>query len=174
MKKTFIIVLIYFVLCSCKTNIKVIKSNKEHFCQFYGTFDNNAFKVVRGNRYGSPSLLELFEIYHIKTDSVTIECDSMGELKLIFVDKEKNITEKTIKGSYSNKGYLEIFLRYESKKFPPFIPIIYGKYNINKIRLSLTENGDLIVDNKWIEGGHIFIFGVGDSGNRKSYFKRRK
>lgn len=170
-KVLIVIVLIYFILYSCKTNVEVIKSNR--FYQFSGIFDNNAFKV-KGRRYGSPTLLELFEIYHIKTDSVTIKCDSVGNLKLIFVDNKKNITEKTVKGSYSKKGYLEIFLRYESKGFPPFIPIIYGKYNINKIRLSLTTNGDLVVNNKWIEGGHIFIFGIGDSGKRRSYFKRRK
>ena len=80
--------------------------------------------------------------------------------------------EKTFHGAFSKKGYLEIFLRNNKKEIPPLLPIIYGKYNINRIRIALTLENDLIIDNSWNEGGNIFILGVGDKGRRQQFFKR--
>jgi hypothetical protein len=41
------------------------------------------------------------------------------------------------------------------------------------VRLAFDKNGDLIIDNSWIEGGNVFILGAGDSGRRQSFFKRK-
>lgn len=173
MARVVIIILVTFFLCSCGTGLSVRKSKVKYFdAQFPGTFDNNAFKVnVR--RYGSPTLLDLFEIYYVKTDSVSVKCDSSGELELTYKNNEGNLKKETFKGTFAKRGYYEVFLRNDRKEIPPVFPIIYGKYNVNRIRIALTTQGDLIIDNEWNESANIFIIGVGDKGRRQSFFRRK-
>jgi hypothetical protein len=138
-----------------------------------GTFNNHAYKV-KGRRYGSPTLLDLFEIYNVKADTVSIMCDKSGGLELTYKDDEGKFKTEKFKGTFAKKGYYEVFLSNEKKEIPPVFPIIFSKYNVNRIRLALTVKGDLIVDNKWIKGGNIFILGAGDKGRRQSFFIRKK
>lgn len=168
-----IIVLATFFLYSCGTGVGVRKSKVKYFDgQLSDTFDNNAFKV-HGHRYGSPTLLHLFEIYDVKADSVSIVFDQSGELELTYKDNSGKFTKCRLKGILTKKGYYEVFLRNDKKEIPPGFPIIYGRHNINRIRLALTLEGDLIVDNEWNESGNILLLGVGDSGRRQSFFRRK-
>jgi hypothetical protein len=168
-----IIILATFFLYSCGTGLSIRKSQVKYFdVQLSGTFDNNAFKV-NGRRYGSPTLLDLFEIYHIKTDSVSIIFDKSGELELTYKGNDGKFKTDSFKGAFTKKGYYEVFLRNDKKEIPPVFPIIYGKYNVNRIRLALTTEGHLIVDNKWNKSGNILFLGVGDKGRRQSFFKRK-
>lgn len=174
MGRVILIILAAFFILSCGTGLSVRKSQVKYFeNQFTGTFNNHSYKV-NGRRYGSPTLLDLFEIYNVKADSVSIMYDKLGELELIYKDDEGKFKKEKLKGTFAKKGYYEVFLRNDKKEIPPVFPIIYGKYNVNRIRLALTLEGDLIVDNKWNKGGNIFILGVGDKGRRQSFFSRKK
>ena len=77
---------------------------------------------------------------------------------------------KEFEGRFSDRGYYEIFLRNESKGFPPVFSFVYGRHNINRIRLALSLRKDLIVDNNWNESANILFLGAGDSGRRQSFF----
>ena len=169
MNKLFIFILL--TLTSCGTGIKISKSNfKALNKNYYATYQNNSFKT-HGQRYGSPTLLSLFEIQNVIDDSVQIILNESGDFKIVYKDISGQ-KEKTVHGTFSTRGYLEIFLRNMKKEIPPLFPIIYGKYNINRIRIALTLENDLIIDNSWNEGGNIFILGVGDKGRRQQCFKR--
>ena len=52
-------------------------------------------------------------------------------------------------GKFSKRGFYEIFLRNKKIEIPPFIPIIYSNRDINRIRIGLTVNNDLVIANKW-------------------------
>ena len=175
MVRAFIITLvIFFSLCSCGTGLSVRKSQVKYFdSRFSGTFHNSAFKV-NGRRYGSPALLELFEIRQVKTDSVSVVFDRQGELKLSYQDSEGKVKIETFKGAFIKKGYYEVFLRNDRKEIPPAFSFIYSKCNINRVRLALSAQGDLIVDNEWNESANILFLGVGDKGRRQSYFSRKQ
>lgn len=165
---------IFFSLCSCGTGLSVRKSQIKYFdSQFSGIFDNHAFKA-NGRRYGSPALLELFEIQQVKTDSVSVVFDRQGELKLSYQDNGGKVKIETFKGVFASKGYYEVFLRNDRKEIPPVFPFIYSQCNMNRVRLALSAQGDLIVDNEWNESGNILFLGVGDKGRRQSYFSRRQ
>jgi hypothetical protein len=166
MKRIVLFIATIFLLFSCGTGLNVRKSQVNYFDKSFSVIaDNNSFKM-HGRRYGNPTLLTLFEINSVNTDSVSISF--IDSLKLQVIYKDKGIVKKKIfDGKFAKKGYYEIFLRNESK----VIPIIYVRHNINRIRIALTIHGDLIVDNEWNESGHILIFGAGDSGRRQSYFK---
>ncbi|AYB35178.1 hypothetical protein D4L85_33365 [Chryseolinea soli] len=141
--------------------------------QFSGTFDNTAFKA-NGRRYGSPALLELFEIREAKADSVSVVFDRQGKLELAYQDSDGKVKTEIFEGVFVRSGYYEVFLRNERKEIPPAFPFIYSRCNINRLRLALSAQGDLIVDNEWNESGNILFLGVGDKGRRQSYFSRRQ
>lgn len=173
MKRTFIVLLIGSVisfLCSCGTGMNIKKSQVKYFSDhFSATINNNSYKA-NAQRYGSPSLLQLFEIQNEIADSVSIKFNDNHELILSY--KANDTTkDKIFKGQFVEKSYYEIFLRNKKKEIPNGFPIIFSSNNINRIRIALTNQGDLIVDNMWDEGGNIFIFGVGDKGRRQSFFK---
>ncbi|MBT1686843.1 hypothetical protein [Dawidia soli] len=168
-----IIILAALFLYACGTGVSVRKSKVKYLDgQLSGTFDNNAFKV-NGCRYGSPTLLDLFEIYQVRTDSVSVAFDGSGALELAYTDNDGEWKKDKLKGSFTKKGYYEVFLRNDKKEIPPFFSIIYGRYNVNRIRMVLTTEGDLIIDNTWDESANILFLGVGDKGRRQSFFRQK-
>lgn len=171
--RAVIIILATFFLCSCGTGLSIRKSKVDYLNnQFTGTFDNIAFKV-NGRRYGSPTLLDLFEIYNISTDSIYLKFNDSDELELSYKDSKGALKKELFKGTFAKKGYYEVFLRNDKKEIPPLFPIIYGKYNVNRVRIALTIQGDLIIDNKWNKSGNILFLGVGDKGRRQSFFRKK-
>ena len=164
--RTVIFITTIFLFSSCGTGLNVRKSQVKYFDKnFSVTADNNSFKI-HGRRYGNPTLLTLLEIYPVNTDSVSINFIDSLKLQVTYTDSG-TVKKRIFNGQFVKNGYYEIFLRNESK----VIPIIYARHNINRIRMALTIQGDLIVDNEWNESGHILILGAGDSGRRQSYFK---
>ena len=148
------------------------KSQVKYFdTHFSATIYNYSFKV-HGRRYGSPTLLGLLEIKNEITDSVSMSFNENRELVLTFRVND-TLRTKILKGQFSEKGYYEIFLRYKKYEIPPGFPIIYGNNNINRIRMALTLEGDLIIDNMWDEAANIFLIGAGDKGRRQSFFKTK-
>jgi hypothetical protein len=170
--RTIIFITTFLLLYSCRTGLNVRKSQLKYVDKNFSVrVANNSFKV-RGDRYGNPTLLTLFEINSVNTDNVdSVSIKFIDSLKLqITYNDSGTIINKIFNGEFNKKGYYEIYIRNESK----VIPIIYAKHNINRIRIGTTIQDDLIIDNEWNESGHILIFGAGDRGRRQSYFKTRK
>lgn len=118
--------------------------------------------------YGQPTILSLFQIKNTTTDSVSIQFDDSRTLRLTYLDST-TMKQVTWPGRFTNRGFKIIFSN-ERKEFPPFIPIIFGTYNINRITLALGTNNDLVINNIWNHSGHFLLFGSPYSGSRKSYF----
>ena len=138
----------------------------------HATVENKSFKV-KGRRYGDLTLLDLFEINNHTVDTLLLDFNERNELRLTYIEKEeKNI--KTFSGNFSKKGYYEIYFRNQKKEISPFFPIFYSNNHINWIRLALTKEGGLIIDNRWDDSGNIFILSAGSSGRRQSFFKIKK
>ncbi len=172
MTKTAIVLWVLFSLSSCGTGLQISKSKVMYFDNRFSAFvDNTAFKA-KASRYGSPSLLGLFEIPHLSPDSVCIKFAPTQELVLQYWENGQK-KEKSFKGQFKRKGYYEIFLDNYKKEIPPLFPIFFSSYNINRIRLAQMQNGDLIIDNRWNQSGNIFLLAAGSSGRRQSFFKIR-
>jgi hypothetical protein len=56
------------------------------------------------------------------------------------------------------------------KEIPPFIPIIYSRRNISRLRLAITTAGELVVDHKWAKDVILLLAG-GESGRAQYFFK---
>lgn len=157
-------------ISSCGSGLSIRKSKVKYFASsFSATVDNNSYKV-KGRRYGGVTLLNIFEIRDKNIDSVYISFNDSNELKLSYTYKGQEITEIFI-GNFAKKGYYEIYFRNQKKEFPPVLPIIYSNNHIKRVRLALTIDGNLIVDNMWDDSGNIFILAGGSSGRRQIFFK---
>ncbi|MHB1279041.1 MAG: hypothetical protein ACYC1Q_11675 [Bacteroidia bacterium] len=167
-----IIILLFatLLLGSCRTGMGVRKSKVAYFdSSFSATVSNYSFKV-KGRSYGDLTLLDLFEVRYENADSVSIFFNDSNQLILVFGDTGQKI-EKVFSGKFADKGYYEIYFRNKKNEIPPLFHIIYGNNDINRLRLALTNEGDLIIDNMWDQTFNIFILGAGSSGRRLSYFE---
>lgn len=172
MAKTILTILNIFLFCACGTGLKINKSNfKPINNNFSGSFKNFSYKT-KGRNY-DPTLLNLFNIFDIASDTIIFKINSNGQLQLTFKDSLKIKTE-IFKGNFSKKGYYEIYFRKIKKEIPPLVPIIYGYRDIDRIRIGLTINNDLVVDNKWATDGNIFILAAGSAGRSQSFLKKIK
>jgi hypothetical protein len=150
--------------------LSIRKSKIKYFdSSFSAIVDNNSYKV-KGRRFGDLTLLNLFEIRDENIDRVNISFNDSKEMKLSYTYKGQETT-KILTGNFAKKGYFEIYFRNQKKEIPPLLPIIYSNNHINRVRLALTIDGNLIVDNMWDDSGNIFILAAGSSGRRQSFFK---
>ncbi len=54
---------------------------------------------------------------------------------------------------------------------PPIVPILYSKVHIERYRLGLTIDGDLIVDNFHENSGNILIISAGYQYRYQTFYK---
>ena len=176
MKKKLCQQLFIYLLClliligyGCKYRLCISNSIFTNFDKsFIGEFELNSNKV-NGKRYGDPNLLELFELGNINSPFVRINFKSESLMELTyFVNGVEN--KRSFSGIFIDRQYFEIYFRNEAKEIPPYFPILYGKHNINRLRIAVLKNGELIVDNFWNNSANLFIIGVGDKGRRLSFF----
>jgi hypothetical protein len=177
LRTSFQAVLIASDLIFSACNRKAASENVARINQNKGrvqSYQNNAYKV-NTKIYGSPTLLALIEVYSIEADSVSIKIRDNYEGELNYKDYKDLPTElrmKVLEGRLSKKGYIVVFLSNKRTEIPPFFPIIYSRVNVNRLRLSFTQDGNLVMDNKWNRSGNIFLLGAGEKGRRKSYFHK--
>lgn len=158
------------LLCSCRSGMGIRKSKVVYFdSTFSATVSNYSFKV-KGRHWGDNSLLQLFEIGVVTTDSVSLRFNDSNALILSYEVHGQKF-ENVFNGKFADKGYYEFYFRNKRKEIPPVIHIIYSRNHINRVRIALTNEGDLLVENMWDDSGNIFIIGAGDSGRRLSYFE---
>jgi hypothetical protein len=108
------------------------------------------------NRIDKTSMLSCFNIRDY-ADFVTITSENPNEVKLIYYcDSTKQ--EQKFKGQMTKK-YFEIYF----SKRQVFIPFIYSSFDINRIRIGKTEEGQLLIRKFIAQSGSIFIFEDGYS-----------
>jgi hypothetical protein len=171
--RLYIFILLSVILSSCGSGLQVRKSRIEYFNKnFAATVDNRPFQVKKKS-YRAPTLLELFEIKNVSSDSVELRFTADSLLFVGYYDIGI-WTEQVFMGRFKKKGYYQIFLRRKRIEIPPLIPIIYSRVDIDRLRLALTSEGDLIVDNKWRGSGNILILSGGDLGRSQYFFRTWK
>ena len=172
MTKFLLLILITILLNSCGTGMRIRNSRVSYFdSSFAASIEVNSFKTI-GSKRGISSLMHLFEIREEKVDSVFIRFNDKKELQFTYLHNGEK-REKLFTGRFAKRGFYEIYFRNQKKELPPIFPIIYSVYHIKRVRLALTIEGDLIVDDMWDESGTIFIVGAGSSGRRQSFFRTR-
>lgn len=165
--------MIIAVVSSCGTGLKINKSDFTPIDNsFKGTFENKSLLTKGRNNYNlRTTILGFFEVYNSNADSIRVHFDTDNKLVLSFRDS-LGVRTATFNGQFKKRGHYEIFIRKYKKEIPPFFPIIYGTRDIKRLRIGLTKEMELVVDNKWARDGHIFILAGGGSGRYRSLFKQ--
>jgi hypothetical protein len=138
---------------------------------YTGIFANHPYKADQIKRYGPYTLLEVFKLDSAITDSVTIAFDSTARLRISYT-ANGTPHEHLFAGVFTKEGEYKFIFENKKKEIPPILPVLYSQYHIHHIRLSLTPEGNLLLRNRWKQGGNIFILGGGDAGCRRYYFSK--
>jgi hypothetical protein len=154
--------------------MKISKKNfKPITAEYSGTFQNNSHHTtgksyLEKEKFPPRSLLNHFHIL-LNTDSVHLAFNSNKQLVLIYKD---SMTTRTLvfDGKFSNKGYYEIVFHKKKIEIPPIIHVLYSHREIERLRIALTKNNELMIDCKYVLDGNFLFVGGGASDRTQNFF----
>ena len=127
--------------------------------------------MQKGQGYKDSTFLNIFNIKATKNDSIFINFNKEKVLHVSYLNSGQE-SKETFKGHFEEKGYYEFYFSKRKLDIPPFIPFLRSKHEINRIRLALNLEGELVVDVLWDYTTSILLFlGAGDSRRQQSFFK---
>lgn len=115
-------------------------------------------------------LLQHFNINNEKADFANLTFEEPNQVKLDYIvdSKEGAVEKKIVLEGSRKKKYLEIYFSKEQS----FIPLLYSKINVQRIRIGKDKNGELLIMNFYDRSGNILFLGAGSSFERGSHFKK--
>ncbi|MES2864532.1 MAG: hypothetical protein V4666_10470 [Bacteroidota bacterium] len=113
------------------------------------------------------SIQELFEIRNLD-EIVKISISKNDEMEIYYKNVLGGNEVATFKGKFK-KNYFEVYLSKKRIFFPP----VYCKTNINRLRIGVTQNKDLVVNQHYDYSGMFMLFAAGNSDKKQYIFKRK-
>lgn len=168
-RKVFILIASVFFIFSCGTyrinktsDFKKTKNldslNGNYFSRPFlskKTYNQDFFSLI--NKSNTPS--DFFKLEFIDKNNLKISYDEIVENK--FVPKEIILKGKR------KKKFFEVY--FSKKQF--FIPILYGNFDIYRLRIGFDKSGKILIRNFTDFSGNILFIGGGFSGESKSFFE---
>lgn len=111
------------------------------------------------------SIQELFEIRNLD-EVVKLTISKNKELEINYKNVLGGNEMAAFKGKFK-KNYFEVYLRKKRIFFPP----IYCKSNINRLRIGLTAENELVVNRFYNYSGMFMLFAAGDADHKQYVFK---
>lgn len=168
LKNSFLFLIGFLFICSCGSS--GVRINKSHLKPFHTNFTDTFINkpcYYKGNGYRK-NITDILLLNNYKTkDTVILAITENKELQLTFKDSLNTITTKTFQGRFNKKGLFEI----NHYKNRVFIPLLYGKTDINRVRIGLTNSNNLFIDHYVSHTGNVFIFSAGRTYRDKSLHK---
>ena len=165
------------VFLSCKTDQHLFQNeNKGINSNFSGSYFWNASKIdsnVKNNKYTISSSTTLFNLSGIQSKNISgnvqLQFRDNRTLEITYTDSliEK---KKLLTGKFKKAGYFQCFIKKKVIQIPPLISFIYGRRLIDRLRFGVTQSGQLLIQNKYVSEGSIFIFGSGVNYKLLYYF----
>ena len=175
--KSIVYVIVIIIFSSCSTGMKIRTKNFiEITNDFSGTFNVNPHNVQSKHKTNfKPEILFLFNIDNkvLKAKKVHINFDKNHDLVVSYKGL-LGIETKHFNGKFNKKGYYEIHISKERITVPPLFPILYSRTNIDRIRIGLSKNGNLIIDKYLNRTSNIFLLAGGSVSRSQSFYKKIK
>lgn len=172
----YILTLIFF--SSCGTRMKIDNKNFNKITNnFSGTFSMYPHKVKSKQKTNYKSnLLHLLNQSNVNTSKIKKVSFKFNENYglMIYYESFFGTEIEYFKGKFKKNGYYEIYFSKKRVEIPPLFPLFYSKVNINRIRIGLNKNGDLIIDNYQNRSANIFLLAGGNTLRSQSFFKKIK
>lgn len=164
MKK--IVIIMMFTLFSCKS-YKVIKDKELVQLSSESKGEFQAVSNKKDKTDYQVSIQQLFAIKNLDT-IVKINISKNDEIEIHYKNVLGGNEIATFKGKFK-KHYFEVYLDKKRIFFPP----IYCKNNINRLRIGLTQNQDLVINQHYDYSGMFMLFAAGSSDNKQYVFKHK-
>lgn len=164
MKKIVIIILLSLVSC------KSYKEIKDHELIIPKTKSLGEFHTLSNGKKDKDYQVSIQGLFNIRNlDSVVkVAINKNNELEIHYKNVLGGHEVEVFKGKFK-KNYFEVYLDKKRIFFPP----IYCKNNINRLRIALTQNNDLVINRHYDRSGMFLLFAAGSSGNKQYVFKSK-
>jgi len=141
--ENIILLLITFICFSCGSGLAIQSEKlKKIEIGFNNTFNDNDY--VNSNK--------ISHLFHLNRNGYKPNLDLDGKL--------------------SKRGYFQIYLTRYVTRIPPLFPIIYSDVLIDRRRIGITKNNELVIDEYYQSGKNIFILGNSTSDRYQFFFKK--
>lgn len=164
MKKLVIIILLSLVSCKSYKEIKdkelatISSKNLGEFHSVSNTKKKTDYQV---------SIQELFGINNLDS-LVKVKINRNNEIEIHYKNVLGGNEITTYKGKFK-KNYFEVFL----VKKRVFLPPIYCKNRVNRLRIGLSQNKELVINRYYDYSGMFMLFAAGTSDNKQYVFKSK-
>lgn len=162
MKK--LLLLIAFGLFSCKS----YKEIKDKELAPITSKSLGEFQSISNQKEKTEYQVSIQQLFNIKNlDSVVkVVINKNDEVEIHYKNVLGGNEIEVFKGKFK-KNYFEVYLDKKRIFFPP----IYYKSNINRLRIGLTQNNELVINQHYDYSGMFMLFAAGHSDNNQYVFK---
>ncbi|MCH8534073.1 MAG: hypothetical protein LAT51_03300 [Flavobacteriaceae bacterium] len=143
-----------FILSSCGSTIKLNNEDLDEFSSASGFYFNNYPYLVEQTNYRFPSLLDAFKIYEIPKGWVYLDFTDAEELRISYQNQRGKLISHTYEGKFKN-NYYEIYFHRINAGIPP----IYWQTHIDRMRIAIHKEGNLMINHKF-KNGKYYFFGL--------------
>lgn len=157
-----------------RDNVTILNGNYSVFAvkypdDKYAYYDNANEKFYRKYGRGESDTLK-FDTINGGNFKITIV--NAKEIKLEFIKHDKTLKSQTLRYKIKDDGFLHISNR---NTLIRGIPFLFGGVDVRKVRMSLCENNDLLINDVFdSSGAFLLIFGDAKEWERTNSYKRIK
>lgn len=161
-----LLVVIVFSLFSCQS----YKQIKDKELVALSSKSLGEFKSLSNQKKRTDYQVSIQELFRINNlDSVVkMVINKNDEIEIHYKNVLGGNELAVFKGKYK-KNYFEVYLDKKRIFFPP----IYCKSNINRLRIGLTQNKELVINQHYDYSGMFLLFAAGHSDNNQYVFKSK-
>ncbi len=168
MKKVIVIyvalIIAFLILTSCKSGYPI----KNHELTPLKKDFSNTYKDYNLTIDSTSMLLKLFEVDAVNPNRiVNLKMVDEDKLQLTYQNKFNVSESKTFKGKLTNTGF-KIFI----KKDRCFILPIVWTTDVKRLKLNLTKDKDLVINEYRNTSGMILFIGAGGSSKKQYTYKK--
>lgn len=160
------LLILSLILTSCNTTKEIRQRNLSSLDRkFSAIFVNQSTKKEKSKN--QITILELLKIDEsVKIDSVKLEIQADGQLKIEYEHKLKGRKIHFYKGKFK-KHYYQVFFQRDQIILPP----IYWVTHIERLRFGISKDNLLIINEYTEHSGMILLFSGGSGSNSQYSFK---
>lgn len=161
-----LVVIIVFCLFSCKS----YKEIKDKELVVFSSKSLGEFHSLSNPKEKTDYQISIQELFNIKNldEIVKVIITKNDEIEIHYKNVLGGNEVAAFKGEFK-KHYFEVYLDKKRIFFPP----IYCKSNINRLRIGLTQNQELVINQHYDYSGMFLFFAAGNSDNKQYVFKSK-
>lgn len=168
-RKVFILIASVFFIYSCGT-YRINKTSDFKKTTNLDSLNGNYFsKPFPLKKNYNKDFFSLINKSNTQSDFFNLEFIDKNNLKISYdeIVENKFVSKEIILNGKRKKKFFEVY--FSKKQF--FIPILYGNFDIDRLRIGFDKTGKILIRNFSDGSGNILFIGGGFSGESKSLFE---